>query len=121
MASSDVRRLPASYAVLGDESLDRTFPLDDGETIVERGDGRVRQDGRDLRSDYRVSTTRLCIVTHRRVRHGEAMSVPRPSIRSVDGPDGRGRVTVTVDDGTVVVITPATDAQAVALVDALSA
>jgi hypothetical protein len=120
VASSDVRRLHASYAVHGDESLDRTFPLDDGETILGRGDGRVRQDGRTVRADYRISTDRLCIVTHRRVRHGEALSIPRSSIGAVDGPDGRGRVTVAIDDGTIVVVTPATRAQAVALVDTLS-
>jgi hypothetical protein len=121
METSEVRRRPASYAVRGDECLDRTFPLDDGESIVGRGAGRAREGRRDLRADYRVSTTSLCVVTHRRLRHGEATSIPRASIRRVEGPDDRGRVTIRLDDGTVLVLTPATSEQAVALVDALSA
>jgi hypothetical protein len=120
METSEVRRRPASYAVRGAESLDRTFPLDDGETILVRGDGAVRDGRRALRADYRVSSSHLCVVTHRRFRPGDAISIPGASIRSVDGPDARGRVTVQVDDGTIVVLTPTTGAQATALVDALS-
>jgi hypothetical protein len=108
---AEVRRFKAGYAPSIAVEIDRSCPLSPGEQVLAHGRIRVRHGWRSPLGYYRVSSDRLCVLTHHALGPDEVVEVPRSCITKVSPPNARGGVTVECANSASLVLSPFSWAQ----------